>query len=465
MALSGIRRFIETLRAQGDLLSISTPLDPRYEISTILSELGKKEAPAILFEKVKDHRLPVVGNLLGTRRRLSLALGIDPDKLFDEFPKRMEKKLPPVVVRDSFPKEVFKKGRGMDLTKLLPVLTHYAKDSGPYITSGFSSARNPETGVIGRGLHRMEVRGKDRLGISLLNPPLAEIYRKHKRERKRMEIATVIGLDPLIFIAAILKAPLDVDKLSIAGGIGGKAVPIMKAENVDLEIPAFAEVLIEGYIDPEGKEEDGILGESSGYYMGFAKSPAIQVTAITFRKDAIYHAIVPWSLEVDNLLYLVHGLDFIPKMKREIPSIKGIRLIPGTFGSHVVMSLDTENKGEIRRALTLALSFTNIKKAIAVNTDINIQDDQDVEWAMATRFQADKDLMMMTNLRGQPIDPSSGDGFLTAKMGLDVTKPKSEGFEKVGIPEEVKKRLTPILSRLIDPCCKAVHKPRKLHSG
>jgi 2,5-furandicarboxylate decarboxylase 1 len=448
MAPAGIKSFIDGLKAQGDLVTLSTPLDPKYEISAILSEFGKKESPAILFEKVKGHRLPVLGNLLGTRKRLSLALGIEPEKLFDEFPKRMEKRLPPVLVSDSSVKEVSKKGRGMDLEKLLPVLTHYAKDSGPYITSGFSSARDPETGAIGRGLHRMEVRGKDRLGISLLNPPLSEIYGKYKRKRRKMEIATVIGLDPLIFIAAILKASVGLDKLSIAGGIRGKAVPIVKAENVDLQIPAFAEIQIEGFIDPRGMEEDGVLGESSGYYMGFSKSPAIQVTAITLRENAIYHAIVPWSLEVDNLLYLVHGLDFIPKMKREIPSIKEIRLIPGTFGSHAVMSLDTENRGEIRRALSLALSFTNIKKVIAVNTDVNLQDDQELEWALATRFQADRDMIVTTNLRGQPIDPSSGDGFLTAKMGLDATKPRLEGFEKVGVPEEVRKRITPVIQRL-----------------
>lgn len=446
MAATGIRSFIEELRGQGDLISISTPLDPKYEISAFLSEMGKGDAPAVLFEKVKGHRLPVVGNLLGTRKRLSLALGIDPENLFDQFPKRMEKKLDPVLIRDDSPKEVFKKG--LDLTKLLPVLTHYAGDSGPYITSGFSSARDPETGGIGRGLHRMEMRGKNRLGISLLNPPLAEIYGKYKRMRRRMEIATVIGMDPLIFLASILKAPTGVDKLSIAGGIRGKAVPMAKAENIDLEIPAFAEIVIEGFIDPKGKEEDGVLGESSGYYMGFSKSPTIQVIAITFRKKPLYHAIVPWSLEVDNLLYLVHGLDFVPKMKREIPSIREVRLIPGTFGSHAVISLDTENRGEIRRALSLALSFTNIKKVIAVNTDINIQDNQELEWAMATRFQADKDLIVMANLRGQPIDPSSGDGFLTAKMGLDATKPRLKGFEKVGVPEGVKKGVASILKNL-----------------
>jgi 2,5-furandicarboxylate decarboxylase 1 len=437
------------LKARGDLISIPTPLDPKYEISAVISELGKKEAPVLLFEKVKGHSLPIVGNLLGTRKRLSLALGIEPEKLFDEFPKKMERRLSPALVRDVSAKETIKRGRGLDLTKILPVLTHYRGDSGPYITSGFSSARDPETGVIGRGLHRMEVRGKDRLGISLLNPPLAEIYGKYKRKGRKMEIATVIGLDPLIFIAAILKAPAGLDKLSIAGGIRGKAIPMVKAVNVDLEIPAFAEIQIEGFIDPKGKEEDGVLGESSGYYMGFAKSPAIQVTAVTLRENSIYHAIVPWSLEVDNLLYLVHGLDFIPKMKREIPSIKEIRLIPGTFGSHAVISLDTENRGEIRRALSLGLSFTNIKKVIGVNTDINLQDDRELEWALATRFQADRDLIIMTNLRGQPIDPSSGDGFLTAKMGLDATKPRSEGFEKVEVPEEVKKRIVPVLQKFV----------------
>ena len=447
MSPTGIRGFIERLKDLREFESISDPFDPKYEISAFLSEMGKKEAPAFLFERVKGSPLRVVVNLLGTRKRLALALGIDPDQLFEEFPKRMGKEIPPVLTRESSLDQLVKKGKSLDLTKLLPVLTHYEGDSGPYITSGFSSAKDPDTGVIGRGLHRMELRGKDRLGISLLNPPLSEIYMKYKKSGRRMEIATAIGMDPSIFIASILKAPPGVDKLALMGGIKGEPVPMIRAEHIDLEIPASVEIVIEGYIDPKGKESDGVLGESSGYYMGFSKSPTIQVIAITFRKDAIYHAIIPWSLEVDNLLYLVHGLDFIPKMKKEIPSIREIRLIPWTFGSHAVISLDTENKGEIRRALSLALSFTNIKKVIAVNTDINLQDDQEVEWALATRFQADQDLIWVPRLRGQPIDPSAGDGFLTAKMGLDATKPKSEGFEKVGVPDEVKKRITPVIQK------------------
>jgi 2,5-furandicarboxylate decarboxylase 1 len=446
-----LRNFIDLLKDQGELLSLSEPFDPVYEISTILSELGKKKAPAVLFEKTKGFQIPVIGNLFGTVRRLSLALGIEEDRLLEDVIPRLEKRLPPVSVAEESSLEVsIPKGK-LDLLKVLPALTHYSKDSGPYITSGISSARDPETGVTGRGLHRMEVRGKNILGISLLNPPLADIYAQHRREGKKMEIATVIGVPPAVFIASIFKVARGIDKLSVAGGLQGEPAETTPARTVDVDIPAHGEIIIEGYIDPKDKEEDGTLGESSGYYMAFGKSPTIHVTGFRYRKGALYHAIVPWAREVDSLLYLVHGLDFVPKMRREIPSLRRVRLVPMTFGSHVVMSIDTDNKGEIRRALTMALSFTGVKKAVMVDVDVDPEDDQEVEWALATRFQADRDLIMIPELRSQPIDPSgkwTGEGFLSAKMGLDATRPKKEGFEKVDVPEEVKRRLSPVLKDL-----------------
>ena len=447
-ASSGIKDFIESLKQNGELLTLSTPLSPKFEISTVISEFGKKEAPALLFEKVKGYPFPVVGNLLGTKKRLSMALGVNQENFFENALSKLEKRIPPVLLKDRTPKEVILQKGKNDLLKFLPILTHYAGDSGPYITSGITSARDPKDGNIGRGLHRMEVRGKNELGISLINPPLSEIYAQYKKENRRMEVATVIGVDPAILIGSISKIPRGVDKLSVAGGLKGKPIPTVKAETVDIDIPAHAEIVIEGFIDPKGKEKDGTLGESSGYYMTFSKSPTIHVMAITYRKEAIYQTIVPWSLEVDNLLYLVHGLDFVPKMTREIPSLKQIHLIPGTFGSHVVMSIVTNHKGEVRRALSLALSFPNIKKAIIVDEDVDPEDNQEVEWALATRFQGDRDLIVLPDLRGQPIDPSSKEGFLTTKIGMDATRPKREGFERVDVPKEAKSRLASILKDL-----------------
>ncbi len=376
-----------------------------------------------------------------------MALEVDQENLFENALSKLEKRIPPVLVKDRSPKEVITQKSKIDLLRLLPILTHYTNDSGPYITSGITSARDLNNGTIGRGLHRMEVRGRNELGISLINPPLSEIYAQYKKENKKMQVATVIGVEPAILIASVSKVPRGTDKLSVAGGLRGNPAPMVKAQMSDLDIPD-AEIVIEGFIDPKGKEKDGTLGESSGYYMTFSKSPTIHVTAISYRKGAYFHAIVPWGLEVDNLLCLIHGIDFVPKMKKEIPSLKQIHFIPGTFGSHVVMSIETDHKGEIRRALCLALSFAHIKKAVMVDEDVNPEDDQEVEWAMATRFQGDRDLIAISDLRGQPIDPSSKEGFLTTKIGMDATRPKKEGFKKVDVPKEVKSRLAPILKNL-----------------
>ena len=445
---SGLKDFIEYLKENGELLVLSTPLSPKFEISAFISELGKKEAPALLFEKVKGYPFPIIGNLLGTKKRLSMALGVNQENFFENSLTRLDKRIPPVLVKDRTPREVILQKAKIDLLEFLPILTHYANDSGPYITSGITSARDPKDGTIGRGLHRMEVRGKNELGISLINPPLSEIYGQYKKENRRMEVATVIGVDPAILIASISKIPRGMDKLSVAGGLRGEPVPMVKAETTDIDIPAHAEIVIEGFIDPKGKEKDGTLGESSGYYMSFSKSPTVHATAIIYRKGAYFHAIVPWGMEVDNLLCLIHGINFVPKMKKKIPSLKEIHLIPGAFGSHVVMSIDTRNKAEIRKALTFALSFTNIKKAIVVDEDIDPEDHQEVEWALATRFQGDRDLIILPDLRGQPIDPSSKEGFLTTKIGMDATRPKKVGFEKVDVPITVKRRLAPILKNL-----------------
>lgn len=447
-AFSGIRDFVAYLKEHGELLTLPTPLDPRFELSTILSELGKREAPALLFEKVKGYQFPVVGNLLGTKKRLSIALGVDQEDLVEAPLQKLEKKVSPILISNRSQRMVITKKEKIDLLKLLPILTHYSKDSGPYITSGITSARDLKNRTIGRGLHRMEVRGKNELGISLLNPPLSEIYAQYKKENKKMEVATVIGVDPAILIATVFKIPRGIDKLSVAGGLRGEPVPMVKAETIDLDIPAHAEIVIEGVIDPKGKEMDGMLGESSGYYMTFPKSPSIDVTGITYRKEALFQAIVPWGLEVDNLLSFIHGMDFIPKMKKEFPTIQKIHMIPRTFGSHVVISIDMNNKGEIRRALTFALSFSNVKKAVVVDGDVEVEDDQEVEWAIATRFQADQDLIVIRDLRGQPIDPSSKEGFSTTKIGIDATRPKKEGFEKVDVPQEVKSRLASMLKNL-----------------
>jgi 2,5-furandicarboxylate decarboxylase 1 len=392
--------------------------------------------------------LPIVGNMLGTIKRLALALGIEEDTLLKGYLPNMEKRIKAKLLKKATGRKVISSNKQIDIRKLLPILTHYQKDSGPYITCGVTSARDPRNNSVGRGLHRMGVRGKAQLGINLVNPPLSDIFAFHREKGTPMEVATAIGVDPAILIATALKMPAGIDKLEGAGGLIGEAVSLEKAKTVDINIPANAEIIIEGVIDPRAKGKGGTMGESGGYYMSFGQNPTINVTAITLRREPCFQAMLPWSLEVDHLLAFLHGLNFIPKMKREVPSILDVHFVPGTFGAHVVISMDNLNKGEIRSALTMALSFINIKQAIVVDEDVNPRDYLEVEWAMTTRCQPDKDIIVIPSLRGQPIDPSAGEGFATAKIGIDATRPKKEGFEKVGFPDEIQGKVASIINEL-----------------
>jgi 2,5-furandicarboxylate decarboxylase 1 len=445
--MSGLKEFVSTLDDLEEVQKIQVTVDPRYEIPAILDHLCDIDAPAILFEHIKGHTVPVVANLLGSQRRLAHALGVDEGDLVEQLLPNLEKTISPLKLKEENDRITFSLDKENAIQEILPVLTHYTQDSGAYITTGITSARDPVSGVMGRGLHRIEVRGNATLGISLVNPPLSDIYAAHKAQGSKMAVATAVGVDPAILIGTVLKAPKGIDKLAAVGGLMGAAVATVDAETVDVDVPAYAEIVIEGYIDPKAGEQEGFLGEVSGYYMSFP-SPPIQVSAVSMRRDAIYHGLLPRGSEVDQLLGLVYGLNIIPKLKREFHSLLDLHHIPGTCGSHLVMSMESDDHGEIRRALTMALSFPSVKKVVIVNSDVNIHNPMEVEWAVATRFQADRDLIVLSGLKGQAIDPSSGAGFITSKIGMDATRPCAKGFEKICFPDEVQSRLPNIINQL-----------------
>lgn len=445
--LRGLKEFVDCLDEMGELQRISVPMDPRYEVPALLDRLCSGPAPAILFEKIKGHGMPVVGNLLGTSKRLALALGIDEGDVIEHLQPRLEKRITPFLITEENERVTFSLNKDNAICEFLPILTHYTDDSGPFITSAVTSAKHPDSDVIGRGLHRIEIRGNTTVGISLVNPPLSDIYQRHKAEGTRMEVAVAIGVDPAILIGTVLKAQKGVDKLANVGGLMGGAVATVNAKTVDVEIPAFAEIVLEGYIDPKEGEKGGILGEVSGYSMSFP-SPTIHITTISLRRDAVYHGLLPRGSEVEQLFGFVWGLKIIPKMRQEFPSLLDFHFLPGTFGTHVVMSTASDDRGEIRRTIAMALSFTNVKKAVIVNDDVDIYNPLEVEWALATRFQADRDLMVLSDLKGQPIDPSSGPGFISSKMGMDATRPNRNDFNRIRFPKEVQSKLSYIINEI-----------------
>ena len=202
--LAGLKDFIYILEDLGDLQRITDPVDPRFEIAAILSKIGDGEAPAFLFETIKGHSMSLVGNLLGTKKRLALALGIEEEQILKGNLPNLEKRIAPIFSEEPQDREILTFEGDNSIQQIIPVLTHYTKDSGPYITSGITSARHPQTGGFGRGIHRLEVRGKSELGITLNNPPLSDIYAFHRENGTRMEVASAIGVDPALANGSIL---------------------------------------------------------------------------------------------------------------------------------------------------------------------------------------------------------------------------------------------------------------------
>ena len=435
-SVAGLSEFVEMLDKKGEILRVKKEIDPQHEIAMMLTQLDQEDNPAVVFENVKGYDMPVVGNLLGAQRRLAMALFTDEVQLSQGYLPHQDRFIPPVL-QDSRPERRIISAEGnFNIMDHLPVLTHYAKDSAPFITCGMASAKDPLSGGTRRGLHRLDVRGPKEIGISLVNPPLSSVYAANKKAGTPMEIAVAVGVDPAALVSSVFKIGRDQDKLEAAGGLSGEPVLLEKCATVDLNFPAQAEVVIEGFIDPRQKERECVLGEVSGYYLPLA-GPTIQVMAVTLRPAAMFQALLPQGLEVDHLLTLIHRFNIIPKMKAAFPGLIDLHFVPGTFGSNLVMSTDSDNVGENRRALVMALSFPNVKKAVIVNSDVDPTNYQEVEWAQATRFQPDKDLILIPSLGGQVIDPSTNENMQTAKIGIDATRPLLNGFEKIAFPEGI----------------------------
>lgn len=453
MAFGDIREFLEHLGSIGELLTIQEEVDRRFELSAVLRQVTTGEGPVVLFENIKGYSdIRVVGNVLGSRRRLTEALGCSGTELLDTFIQRRNQPLEPILVDTGPVKEVLLTN-DLDLNTLLPAPVFHERDAGPYLTAGIAIARDPETGQQSMGIHRVAVKGKDRLGIFLANPPLAHYLAKAEGLGQPLNIVIALGVDPLLMLAAIVKhLPGDPDKFSVAGGLRGEPLKLIPAETVQLNVPAFAEIVIEGQVLPGIREAEGPFGESTGHYFQ-NDSPVIQVTAVTHRHNPLLQVVLPWAMEPDLLLSLGSGFEVYAGLKALCPKVKDLALVPGTCTFHAVVAVEGASSGEVRRIIHLALNLDRrMKQVTVVDTDVDIHDFREVAWAVATRFQADRDTVILTGLDSYVIDPSVQPGGATAKMGLDATKKQradaAGGLEKIRVPGYARERAEAILAKL-----------------
>ena len=433
MAYSDLRAFLSGLG--GDLLHVQQPFDPRFEIAAVLRSLPA-DAPALLFENITGYPgARVAGNLIASRRRLAQAFGTTEERLAQTYLDNKARSLPPIAMKCAAPAQQVVHRSPDDLLSLLPILTHHEKDAAPFITTGVVLCKDPASGRRGMGIHRLMVKGGNRLGILLANPPLSQFHAHAEAAGQPLDIAIALGLEPATVLASVVRTgPLGPDKMDIAGALRGEPVELVRAITVDVEVPARAEIIIEGRVLPSVRETEGPFGENTGYYFSNV-SPVVEVTAVTHRDNFIYPGLCPWSGDVDALLSLAAGTELLGQLRGTVAGVIDLDLSGGTAGFSAVIAVNACPPHEVRRLIMLALNLDRrLKTVTVVDDDVDIRNPREVAWAMATRYLPERDTVIIGGVEGYVIDPTSAGSSAGSKAGFNATRGSGAQFDRVTLP-------------------------------
>lgn len=444
--MDDLRQFLTKLEEEGEIIRVKKEVDPKWEVSAVMKKAG---GMAVFCEHVKGSSIPLVGNLFGNMKKIEIALGCSREKLLGEYQRRVSAPVPPRLVEHGPVKEKVFRGDDLDLG-MLPVPFISELDGGHYIDAGIVIIKDP---VFGHNLalHRIQVKGKRKSGVLAGPSTHLHTYIRRAWDRgKPLEIALAIGCAPALYVASQVTGPLDLDEYGIAGALSGKPIDVVRCETIDVLVPASAEIVLEGIIPPNSLELEGPFGEFHGYYTpgatgatGQAMMPVVEYQAMTCRESPIFQMIMIGKPPTEGLYLrsLPHEADLYRIVREVIPEVKDVYFPPGGCGRfHAVVSIRKRTEGDGKLALAAMLaSRIGIKFALVVDDDIDIRNPMDVEWAMATRSQFDKDSI---TINGAPhvIDPSvvKRDGKTTAKFGIDATRPIVSPYPDVcDVPKKV----------------------------
>lgn len=431
-----LRQWIAEMERRDLLKHVKREVDPIHELAAV----GKRLEPRYggFFEHVKGSDIPVITGVMTSRESMAASVDMTYDELLKGFHHALEAPTPCKLLENG-PFEIKQNilvGDEVDLG-ILPACLHHEKDSARYLTAALCIVKDPETGIRNVCIHRHEIKDRNHLGALLLPRHTNQIFSRQEAQGKPLEVALAIGVHPALLLASQATTRLGVDELEIAGTLLGEPVELVKCETVDLEVPKECEIVIEGKLLPNVREDEGPFGEYPRTYGPKAPRHVIEVSAITYRNHPIYHTIIPATMEHLLLGGISREASMLQVIRQATPNVRRVHLTPGSgCRYHVVIELDQKNEGEAKNAIFAALtSSTEVKHVVVVDPDINIFDMQDVEWAIANRVQADRDVFIIKGAMGNKLDPSSRGGT-SDKMGIDATIPmdaKRERFEKIRI--------------------------------
>ncbi|PRX25012.1 2,5-furandicarboxylate decarboxylase 1 [Paraburkholderia sp. BL18I3N2] len=443
-----LRDWLAHLARTDRVATIDQPVALEHELAAIAKRLDGTQAA--FFTKPGGHDVPVVSGFMSRRAWIAEAMGVAEADLLTRFRDAADQPLASKEISraEAACQQVVHTG-GIDLHKLLPIPTHSEHDNGPYITAGLVIARNPRTGVQNVSINRIQVHGPDRMAILLLPRHLYAFQKAAEEAGDALDVAIAIGVDPLTMLASQAISPIDSDELEIAGALHGAPLPVVKCVSNGVNVPAFAEIVIEGRILPNVRELEGPFGEFPKYYSAQEAREVIEVTAVTHREKPIFHTIVPAEMEHLLLGAIPREATLLAHLQRSHPNVKDVHLsVGGVCRYHLWVQFEKKREGEAKNVILCAFgAHYDIKQVVVVDTDVDVHDPAEIEWAIATRFQADRDLVVIGGAQGSPLDPSTTVGQpedapphlqgVSAKMGLDATRPvvyPSHVFTRVRIP-------------------------------
>lgn len=450
-SLRGFLQMVETKYPE-DLLRIKAGVDPRFEMTSVVFELERVgRNPVVLFENPTGYKMPVITNVAASRRLLAACLGVDPASLPTAFRERCQKYLPCEVVAEAAWNEVIIEGEALDLYKL-PIPLQFSVDGAPYITAGQISARDPVTGIDTTGFHRLMIKGKDRLGVSLHSR--RRMYEFHRRSEERghsLPAVITIGTHPLHYMGSMVYAyPPNVRKFEIIGGLFGQPYRLARTGVEDLEAPAGAEIVIEGEILAGVHEPEGPFGEFTGYASYRSTQNVFVAKRIRMRSDAMFQSVTS-GMSKDHILVscVTREGEILNALRRNLPNVRNVHVPHTTCGAFMaIISMKKTAQGEPQMAVMATLGTELYTKyVIVVDDDVDIFDMNDVLWAIATRVRAEKDIFFVPGAKAAILDPTSDpQDFTVTKMGIDATRPTGRDFaERLVISDEKRRRAHEIL--------------------
>ena len=411
-----------------NIIEITDELSDEFEVAKVLRQYPKD---TVIVKNVKGFDMPVVSGICNTREKIAKSINCEVSEITEKIIEAMEK---PIKV-DKFTDFSDYENSDVDLNKI-PILTHYKRDGGAYITAGVVFARDPETGIQNASIHRMMVLDNKRLVIRIVPRNLYTYFQRAQKLGQDLEIAIAIGMDPAILLASTTSIPIDYDEMDVANAFKGGDLELIKCG--DLNVPQ-ADIILEGKISVTETVPEGPFVDLTDTYDIIRDQPIINLETMHIKKDAAYHAIIPAGFEHKLLQGLPQEPRIFKAVKNAVPTVENVVLTEGgCCWLHAVVSIRKQTEGDGKNAIMAALSaHPSLKHCVVVDTDVNVFDAEDVEYAISTRVKGDRDIMIVPNVRGSSLDPVAESDGTTTKIGVDATKSLKtlEKFERVSFGE------------------------------